>query len=195
MVQAQISLGSGGILGDGLGQSVGKLHFLPEAHTDMIFAVIGEELGLVGTGSLILAYALFAWAGLKVALECVDPFGKRLAAGITALVSCQAAINLAAVLGMAPLTGIPLPFVSYGGSSLVVELVRSASSLTSRGVAVERQLRCLIAAGGTAGHVLPALAVADELRSRNVHVTFAGSPDRVEAQLVPEAGYESTRFA
>jgi cell division protein FtsW len=123
VVQAQISLGSGGILGDGLGQSVGKLHFLPEAHTDMIFAVIGEELGLVGTGSLILAYALFAWAGLKVALECVDPFGKRLAAGITALVSCQAAINLAAVLGMAPLTGIPLPFVSYGGSSLVVELV------------------------------------------------------------------------
>jgi cell division protein FtsW len=123
VVQAQISLGSGGIFGDGLGQSVGKLHFLPEAHTDMIFAVIGEELGLVGTGSLILAYALFAWAGLKVALECVDPFGKRLAAGITALVCCQAAINLAAVLGMAPLTGIPLPFVSYGGSSLVVELV------------------------------------------------------------------------
>ena len=89
----------------------------------MIFAVIGEELGLVGTGSLILAYALFAWAGLKVALECVDPFGKRLAAGSPRSSACQAAINLAAVLGMAPLTGIPLPFVSYGGSSLVVELV------------------------------------------------------------------------
>ena len=100
-----------------------KIHFLPEAHTDMIFAVIGEELGLMGTASLILAYVLFAWAGLKTALECRDPFGKRLAAGLTALVCGQAAINLAAVLGLAPLTGIPLPFVSYGGSSLVVELV------------------------------------------------------------------------
>jgi cell division protein FtsW len=123
IVQAQIGLGSGHILGDGLGQGVQKIHFLPEAHTDMIFAVIGEELGLLGTASLILAYVLFAWAGLKTALECRDPFGKRLAAGLTALVCGQAAINLAAVLGLAPLTGIPLPFVSYGGSSLVVELV------------------------------------------------------------------------
>jgi cell division protein FtsW len=123
IVQAQIGLGSGHFLGDGLGQGVQKIHYLPEAHTDMIFAVIGEELGLVGTASLIFAYVLFAWAGLKTALQCRDPFGKRLAAGLTALVCGQAAINLAAVLGMAPLTGIPLPFVSYGGSSLVVELV------------------------------------------------------------------------
>src|SRR6185436_18224150 len=110
------------LFGEGLGQGVQKIHYLPEAHTDMIFAVIGEELGLVGTASLILAYGLFAWAGLKVALECRDPFGKRLAAALTALVACQAAINVAAVLGLAPLTGIPLPFVSYGGASLVVEL-------------------------------------------------------------------------
>jgi cell division protein FtsW len=123
IVQAQIGLGSGGLFGDGLGQGVQKIHYLPEAHTDMIFAVIGEELGLLGTAALIAAYAAFAWAGLKVALECKDPFGKRLAAGLTTLVCGQAAINLAAVLGLAPLTGIPLPFVSYGGSSLVVELV------------------------------------------------------------------------
>jgi cell division protein FtsW len=123
IVQAQIGLGSGHLLGDGLGQGVQKIHYLPEAHTDMIFAVIGEELGLVGTASLIFAYVLFAWAGLKTALECRDPFGKRLATGLTGLICCQAAINLAAVLGLAPLTGIPLPFVSYGGSSLVVELV------------------------------------------------------------------------
>jgi cell division protein FtsW len=123
IVQAQIGLGSGHFLGEGLGQGVQKIHYLPEAHTDMIFAVIGEELGLVGTASLIFAYVLFAWAGLKTALECRDPFGKRLAAGLTALICCQAGINLAAVLGLAPLTGIPLPFVSYGGSSLVVELV------------------------------------------------------------------------
>jgi cell division protein FtsW len=123
IVQAQIGIGSGHFFGEGLGQGVQKIHFLPEAHTDMIFAVIGEELGLAGTASLILAYAVFAWAGLKVALQCADPFGKRLAAGLTALVCCQAGINLAAVLGLAPLTGIPLPFVSYGGSSLVVELL------------------------------------------------------------------------
>jgi cell division protein FtsW len=123
IVQAQIGLGSGGLFGDGLGQGVQKIHYLPEAHTDMIFAVIGEELGLLGTAALIAAYAAFAWAGLKVALECKDPFGKRLAAGLTTLVCGQAAINLAAVLGLAPLTGIPLPFVSYGGSSLVVELI------------------------------------------------------------------------
>jgi cell division protein FtsW len=122
IVQAEIGLGSGHFLGEGLGQGVQKIHYLPEAHTDMIFAVIGEELGLAGAASLIFAYVLFAWAGLKVALECRDPFGKRLAAGITSLICCQAGINLAAVLGLAPLTGIPLPFVSYGGSSLVVEL-------------------------------------------------------------------------
>jgi cell division protein FtsW len=89
----------------------------------MIFAVIGEELGLVGAAVLMAGYAAFAYAGLRLAIGCKDPFGKRLAAGITALVSGQAAINLAAVLGLAPLTGIPLPFVSYGGSSLVVALL------------------------------------------------------------------------
>jgi cell division protein FtsW len=122
-VQAQISLGSGGIFGRGLGQGVTKIHYLPEAHTDMIFAVIGEELGLVGAAVLIAGYCAFTYAGLRLALTCKDPFGKRLAAGITALISGQAAINLAAVLGLAPLTGIPLPFVSYGGSSLVVALL------------------------------------------------------------------------
>ncbi len=121
-VQAMIGLGSGGIFGVGLGQSVQKANYLPEAHTDMIFAIIGEELGLVGATAVIAAYCAFAYAGLKIALGCRDPFGKRLAAGLTALVCGQAAINLAAVMGLAPLTGIPLPFVSYGGSSLVVGL-------------------------------------------------------------------------
>jgi|GraSoiStandDraft_4_1057263.scaffolds.fasta_scaffold06112_4 cell division protein FtsW len=122
-VQALISLGSGGVFGRGLGQGIHKIHYLPEAHTDMIFAVIGEELGLVGAALLMAGYAAFAYAGLRLALTCKDPFGKRLAAGITALVCGQAAINLAAVLGLAPLTGIPLPFVSYGGSSLVMALL------------------------------------------------------------------------
>jgi cell division protein FtsW len=122
-VQALIGLGSGGLVGTGLGQGVTKINYLPEAHTDMIMAVIGEELGLLGVTAVIAAYAAFAYAGLRIALTCKDPFGKRLAAGLVALVCGQAVINLAAVLGLAPLTGIPLPFLSYGGSSLVVALL------------------------------------------------------------------------
>jgi cell division protein FtsW len=121
-VQALIGLGSGGLFGKGLGQGVQKIFYLPEAHTDMIFAIVGEELGLIGSTLVIAAYGAFAYAGLQVALRCADPFGKRLAAALTALVCGQAAVNLAAVLGIAPLTGIPLPFVSAGGSSLVVML-------------------------------------------------------------------------
>jgi cell division protein FtsW len=122
-VQALISLGSGGPFGVGLGHGVAKVNYLPEAHTDMILGVIGEELGLVGVAAVLGAFVAFAWAGLRVALACKDPFGKRLAVGVVALVSGQAVINLAAVLGLAPLTGIPLPFISYGGSSLVVTLL------------------------------------------------------------------------
>ena len=122
-VQALISLGSGGPFGVGLGNGVAKVNYLPEAHTDMILGVIGEELGLVGVAAVLAAFVAFAWAGLRVALACRDPFGKRLAVGVVALVSGQAVINLAAVLGLAPLTGIPLPFISYGGSSLVMTLL------------------------------------------------------------------------
>jgi cell division protein FtsW len=122
IVQAMIGMGSGGIFGVGLGQGVQKIFYLPEAHTDMMLANIGEELGLVGVGGVIVAYMVFALVGLKVALRCRDPFGKRLATGLTALVSGQAFVNVAAVMGIAPLTGIPLPFLSYGGSSLVVLL-------------------------------------------------------------------------
>ncbi len=121
-VQALIGLASGGVFGKGLGQGVQKIFYLPEAHTDMIFAIVGEELGLIGSTLVIAAYGAFAYAGLQVALHCADPFGKRLAAALTALVAGQAVVNLAAVLGLAPLTGIPLPFVSAGGSSLVVML-------------------------------------------------------------------------
>ncbi|MEJ7791215.1 MAG: putative lipid II flippase FtsW [Gaiellaceae bacterium] len=121
-VQAIIGMGSGGLTGEGLGQGVQKINYLPEAHTDMILAIIGEELGLIGTTAVIAAFAAFAFAGFTVALRAHDPFAKLLAAGITSLVCGQAAVNLSAVLGIAPLTGIPLPFVSYGGSSLIVLL-------------------------------------------------------------------------
>jgi cell division protein FtsW len=122
ILQAEIGMGSGHIFGVGLGQGVQKIFYLPEAHTDMMLANIGEELGLVGVAAVIGAYALFAYAGLDIAVRCRDPFGKRLAAGLTVLVCGQAAVNILAVMGAAPLTGVPLPFLSYGGSSLIVLL-------------------------------------------------------------------------
>jgi cell division protein FtsW len=122
IVQAMIGMGSGGWFGVGLGQGIQKIFYLPEAHTDMMLANIGEELGLVGVVAVIGAYALFAYAGFDIALRCKDPFGKRLATGLTVLICGQAAVNMLAVMGSAPLTGIPLPFLSYGGSSLVVLL-------------------------------------------------------------------------
>jgi cell division protein FtsW len=121
-IQAKIALGSGGIFGVGLGESLQKAFYLPEAHTDMIAAVIGEELGLIGISMLIGLFGMFGYAGLRTAQRARDRYGKLLAAGLTSLVLAQAIVNLFAVLGLAPLTGVPLPFVSYGNSSLLVML-------------------------------------------------------------------------
>src|SRR5439155_494551 len=120
--QAMIALGSGGIFGVGLGESVQKIFYLPEAHTDMILAIVGEELGLIGISALAAVYGLIGYAGFRAAKLARDRYAKLLAAGITSLILCQAALNFFAVLGMAPLTGVPLPFVSYGSSNLVVLL-------------------------------------------------------------------------
>src|SRR5215211_3411268 len=121
-IQAKIAMGSGGFFGVGLGQSLQKAFYLPEAHTDMIAAVIGEELGFVGIAALLGLLGLFGYAGLRTAQRARDRYGKLLAAGLTCLVLVQAVINLCAVLGLAPLTGVPLPFVSYGNSSMLVML-------------------------------------------------------------------------
>jgi cell division protein FtsW len=121
--QAKIALGSGGLFGDGLGNGVQKAFYLPEAHTDMITAVIGEELGMVGITAVVGLFAMFGYAGLKTAQKAKDAYGKILVAGLTSLVLVQATINLFAVMGMAPLTGVPLPFVSYGNSSLMATLL------------------------------------------------------------------------
>ena len=120
--QATIAIGSGGVFGVGLGESVQKASYLPEAHTDMVAAVIGEELGLAGMVVLIGLFGMFGYAGLRAAHRARDRFSKLLAAGLTSLILAQAALNLFAVLGLAPLTGVPLPFVSYGGTSLVMTL-------------------------------------------------------------------------
>lgn len=121
-VQGQIALGSGGFFGVGLGQSVQKVFYLPEAHTDFILAVIGEELGVIGISGVLFLYGMIAYAGLRTAKAAVGSYAKLLAAGITSLILCQAALNVFAVLGLAPLTGVPLPFISSGSSSLVVML-------------------------------------------------------------------------
>ena len=119
-VQALTAIGSGGFFGVGLGESVQKIFYLPEAHTDMILAIIGEELGLFGILGLISLYGMIGYAGLRAAKLAVDRYAKLLAAGITSLILCQATLNFFAVLGMMPLTGVPLPFISYGASNLVV---------------------------------------------------------------------------
>ena len=121
-VQAQVAIGAGGLHGVGLGGGVQKAFYLPEAHTDMILATVGEELGLIGVMAVLAAFALFAIAGYRIALGARDLHQQVLAAGLTTLVVMQAAINIGAVVGVLPVTGVPLPFVSFGGSSLIILL-------------------------------------------------------------------------
>jgi cell division protein FtsW len=121
-VQGQIAIGSGGLFGAGPGQSVQKIFYLPEAPTDFIFAVIAEELGVVGVSALLFLYGLIAYAGLRAAKHARSLYSALIAVGVTALIVSQALLNVFAVLGLAPLTGVTLPFVSYGSSSLMVML-------------------------------------------------------------------------
>ncbi|HEX3509958.1 MAG TPA: putative lipid II flippase FtsW [Solirubrobacteraceae bacterium] len=121
-VQGQIAIGSGGMFGVGPGQSVQKIFYLPEAPTDFILAVIAEELGVVGVFALLFLYGLIAFAGLRTAQKARSLYSALIAVGVTALIVSQAILNVFAVLGLAPLTGVPLPFVSYGSSSMIVML-------------------------------------------------------------------------
>jgi len=123
LLQSLIAVGSGGFTGVGLMESKQKLFYLPEAHTDFIYAVICEELGFIGAAIVIALFAAYAWRGLRAAFNAPDGFGRMLALGATAMVLFQSLINFAVVLGMMPTKGIPLPFVSYGGSSLLVMLL------------------------------------------------------------------------
>jgi cell division protein FtsW len=120
--QALIALGSGGVFGRGLGASRQKFSYLPAPHTDSIFAIVGEELGYVGCVAVILLFVALAWRGLTIARDAPDQFGALVATGITCSLVLQAFINIAAVSSSIPFTGVPLPFISYGGSSLIVSL-------------------------------------------------------------------------
>lgn len=120
MVQSYLALGRGGLVGRGLGQGTQKLFYLPEAHTDFIFAVVGEELGFLGAAAVCLLFLLLVWRGFRVASRCHGLFESYLAGGCTALIAMQALINMGVVVGLLPTKGLPLPFISLGGSSLVV---------------------------------------------------------------------------
>jgi cell division protein FtsW len=123
VIQSLIAVGTGGVWGKGLMNGVQKLFYLPEPHTDFIFSVISEELGLVGALAVLLCFCVVAWRGMRVALRAPDTFGSFLALGLTTMVAVQAFINISVVLGLMPTKGIPLPFVSNGGSSLLINLV------------------------------------------------------------------------
>jgi cell division protein FtsW len=158
-VQGQIAIGSGGLFGVGPGQSVQKIFYLPEAQTDFILAVIGEELGVIGIFALLFLYGMIAYAGLRVAKAARSLHSALIAVGMTSLIVCQALLNVFAVLGLAPLTGVPLPFVSYGASSLIVTLiamglllnVASGGSAHVRAVAPRRARRSRVASSDAGG--------------------------------------------
>jgi len=122
VVQSLIALGSGHLFGVGLGASRQKWMYVPNAHTDFIFSIMGEELGLIGEIAVLALFGVMVFAGIRIAMRAPDPFGRLLAAGITGWLGLQALINLGAVTGLLPITGVPLPFISFGGSSLIVSL-------------------------------------------------------------------------
>ncbi|MCX5701893.1 MAG: putative lipid II flippase FtsW [Candidatus Omnitrophica bacterium] len=123
IIQSQIALGSGGIFGVGLGQSRQKLFYLPAAHTDFIFSIIGEELGLIGTLSIIILFLIFIQQGLKIIKNTQDTFGYFLSLGLTLTIAFKAIINIGVSCGVLPTKGLPLPFISYGGSSFIFDLL------------------------------------------------------------------------
>src|SRR5207253_2225487 len=122
VVQSLIGLGSGGLFGVGLGASRQKWMWIPNAHTDFIFSILGEELGLIGELVVLLLFGLLIYAGIRIAVRSQDPFGRLLSAGIAGWLGLQTLVNLGTVTGLLPVTGVPLPLVSFGGSSLVVTL-------------------------------------------------------------------------
>jgi cell division protein FtsW len=123
IIQSLIAVGTGGVFGRGLMEGVQKLFYLPEPHTDFIFAVIGEELGLIGATGVLICFCVIAWRGLRIAMRAEDSFGSLVAIGVTTMIAAQAFVNMSVVLGLMPTKGIPLPLVSAGGSSLLNSLV------------------------------------------------------------------------
>ena len=191
-VQGLLALGVGGLFGTGLGES---RVFVPNAFNDFIFAEIGQEFGFLGAAVVIGLFVVLAYAGVRTALAAPDTFGALLAAGITGWLCLQALINIGVVVTIFPITGITLPFISAGGSSLIISFAAVGILLSiSAGDRSEGDMeyRCgsLIAGGGTGGHIYPALAVARSLRARPdaPELAWLGGHRGLEASLVPPTG-------
>ena len=187
-----------------------KWFFLPNAHTDFIFAIIGEELGFIGCLLVLGLFVGLGLVGLRIAQRAPDRFGMLIATGVTAWIVGQAAINLGAVVGMLPVSGVPLPFLSVGGTSLVITMfgvgvvaniapdgpcsVRGALASSdppgARPRVVRTRVFALLTGGGTGGHTYPAIAVAQELKRRGHTVRFVGGRRGIEGRVVPAAGFE-----
>jgi len=163
-VQSQVAIGSGGLFGRGPGQSLQKDFYLPEAPTDFILAVIGEELGFAGIAVLLALYGLIAYAGLRAARAAKGSYALLVAVGVTSLVVLQAALNVFAVLGIAPVTGVPLPFVSYGASNLLVMLAAMGLLLN--------------VAGGGAAHLRAVRSTPDQKQRRSADARTTADRDR-----------------
>jgi cell division protein FtsW len=123
IIQSWLAFANGGVVGEGVGGSRQKLFYLPEAHTDFIFAIVGEELGLVGALAVVALFAVLVWRGLRIGLRAPEPFGAYLALGITLLIATQTLVNLGVVTGLLPTKGLPLPFISFGGSALLTTML------------------------------------------------------------------------
>jgi cell division protein FtsW len=143
-MQSAIGLGQGHIFGAGLGSGQQQWGFLPNAHTDFIFSVIGEELGIIGAVGVLLLLGTFIWLGIRTAMQARDRFGGLLALGLVSWVAAETLINVGAVVGVLPVTGIPLPFISFGGSSLVITMLAAGILINiarqSEGVTAHRNV-------------------------------------------------------
>ena len=208
-----IAIGSGGLFGLGLGNSRQKYLYLPETKNDFVFPIVCEELGFVGAIAIIIVFFLLVVEGFSIAVRCKDRFGMLIAVGITTQIGIQTVLNLAVVSNLIPNTGISLPFFSYGGTALIMQLAEMGIMLNisqhryypsekgdfrSRKKADysdgkrSKSMKVLIACGGTGGHINPGLAIADIIKSKypDTEFLFAGTPKGMEAKLVPKAGYK-----
>ena len=196
--QSKLALGSGGLVGAGLGQSTQKLNFLPFAHTDFIFAILGEETGLLGTLFTLGLYLFFLWRGLKISLAAPTPTFKMIAAGVTLAIVAQALMNMSIVLGLGPAKGTPLPLLSYGRSSLICTLAgdrpapphQPETRGNGRNSEDMRRPRVIISGGGTGGHLYPALVVGRRLIAQDpaIALTYVGTRRDVEGRIMAEHG-------